>query len=57
MANAEVDQPTVLEDDIIEWLNRFERERWSGSLTLHFNQGMIQAYEPKPNLRTTNVVS
>lgn len=39
--------------EVIVWLARFEQEGWSGSLTLHFNRGMILSYEPKPNLRTT----
>mgnify|MGYP001586532026 CR=1 FL=1 len=38
--------------EVAQWLERFEREQWSGSLTLHFNRGTIQSYEPKPNLRT-----
>jgi len=43
-----------LEEEIIAWLDRFHLEQWSGSLTLHFNRGMIQSYEPKPNLRISN---
>lgn len=43
--------PLELEEEVIHWLDRFHNERWSGSLTLHFNKGMVQSYEPKPNLR------
>ena len=43
--------PVELEDAIVAWLDRFQREQWSGSLTLHFNRGSIQSYEPKPTLR------
>mgnify|MGYP003395774922 CR=1 FL=1 len=39
-------------DAVVEWLDRFKRESWSGSITLHFNRGQVQSYEPKPNLRT-----
>lgn len=46
--------PLELEEAIIQWLGRFQREQWSGSLTLHFNKGMIQSYEPKPTLRIVN---
>mgnify|MGYP001564999953 FL=1 len=45
-----------LETAIVEWLTRFEAEGWSGSLTLHFNRGSIQSYEPKPNLRISTTV-
>lgn len=40
-----------IEDAIVQWLERFHVEQWSGSLTLHFNRGILQSYEPKPNLR------
>lgn len=43
--------PLALEEAIVQWLGRFQREQWSGSLTLHFNKGTIQSYEPKPTLR------
>ena len=46
--------PLALEEAIVAWLDRFQREAWSGSLTLHFNRGMIQSYEPKPNLRISS---
>ena len=39
--------------EVALWVERFEREAWSGSLTLHFNKGMILSYEPKPTLRTS----
>jgi hypothetical protein len=42
-----------LEDAIVQWLARFQQEQWSGSLTLHFNRGNIQSYEPKPNLKVS----
>ena len=42
-----------IEESILDWLTRFQEEQWSGSLTLHFNRGMVQSYEPKPNLRIT----
>ena len=45
----------TLEDAIIQWIDRFHREAWSGSLTLHFNQGRIQSYEPKPTIRLQQV--
>lgn len=45
--------PRELEEAILQWLGRFQREQWSGSLTLHFNKGSISSYEPKPNLRIT----
>ena len=45
-----------LETSIVEWLARFATEGWSGSLTLHFNRGSIQSYEPKPNLRISTTV-
>ncbi len=44
--------PVRIPKDIAEWLDRFVVSRWSGSLTLHFNRGIVQSYEPKPNLRT-----
>lgn len=34
-----------------QWIERFQQEQWSGSLTLHFNRGSMQSYEPKPNCR------
>ena len=46
--------PVELEEEVIQWLDRFHQDHWSGSLTLHFNKGILSSYEPKPNLRITN---
>ena len=45
-----LETPTMSEE-ITLWLLRFLREEWSGSLTLHFNRGIVQSYEPKPTIR------
>ena len=42
----------TIPDEVYVWMSRFETNKWSGSLTLHFNRGTLQSYEPKPNLRT-----
>lgn len=39
-------------EEVMAWLERFQREGWSGSVTFHFNRGQLSSYEPKPNLRT-----
>lgn len=44
----------TMPEDVRAWILRFVQEQWSGSLTLHFNRGMVQSYEPKPNLRLSN---
>jgi len=49
-----VAEPVELEGAVVHWLDRFHNESWSGSLTLHFNKGILSSYEPKPNLRITN---
>lgn len=43
---------STIPDDVLKWLERFQREQWSGSVTFHFNRGVLSSYEPKPNLRT-----
>lgn len=47
----------TIPEPVIAWLDRFVREGWSGSLTLHFNKGIVQSYEPKPNLRVSSNVN
>lgn len=53
MGTVEIVPPSLvqIEEAVMVWLNRFAQEQWSGSLTLHFNRGIVQSYEPKPNLR------
>ena len=48
-----IPETTTLSEEVTLWLLRFLREEWSGSLTLHFNRGIVQSYEPKPTIRLT----
>lgn len=52
MSSRAVLMTQTIPEEVQKWLERFEVEQWSGSITFHFNRGQLSSYEPKPNLRT-----
>lgn len=50
------DRPAV-PHQVAQWIATFLDKGWSGSLTLHFNRGIILSYEPKPNLKVDDRIA